>query len=89
MIENAAVFINSKRLFKGVNVEFDAETVRVLNRINGSEIARYPVVEVALDGQAWDTDTEAGRVRLVVQQGCGCGGQRPYKSQESYTGPLG
>lgn len=93
MIENAAVFISGRRLFKNVNVEVSDDSVVVLNRANGSEMARYSVVEVAKAGEAFDIEDavsqEPGqRLRLVVQQGCGCSGMRGYKVDESYSGFL-
>lgn len=92
MIENAAVFIGSQRRFKGVNVEFDAESVVILDRVKGAELARYSVVEVAKEGMAWDVEEggqePGGRLRLVAQQGCGCSGMKPYKNDPSYTGPF-
>lgn len=93
MIENAAVFVQNQRKFKGVNVEFDAESVIIKNRVNGAEISRYSVVEVAKAGEAWDvedaTAQEPGQLlRLVAQQGCGCSGMKPYKNDDTYTGPF-
>ena len=93
MIENAAVFLQNQRRFKGVNVEVTDDEVIVRNRVNGAEVVRYSVVEVAKDGMAWDIEDglaqEPGqRLRLVVQQGCGCSGMKPYKNDDSYTGPY-
>lgn len=93
MIENAAVFISGRRMFKNVNVEVEADSVVVRNRANGAEMARYSVVEVAKANEAFDiVDTVSQepdqRLRLVVQQGCGCSGMRPYKADESYSGFL-
>lgn len=92
MIENAALFIESQRKFKNVNVDVDESNIVVLNRVNGAEMARYSVVEVATAGMAWDV-TEVSqegetRVRLVVQQGCGCSGMYPYALDETYSGAI-
>jgi len=74
MIENAAVFISGNRRFRGVNVEIVDGEVVVLNRVSGVVMNRYPVVEVAKEGMAWDITDDAtnGLARLVAQQGCGC-----------------
>lgn len=93
MIENAAVFVQNQRKFKGVNVEFDAESVIIKNRVNGAEISRYSVVEVAKEGMAWDVADPTAQepdqlLRLVAQQGCGCSGMKPYKNDDTYTGPY-
>lgn len=88
MIENAAVFVNGRRKFKGVNVKETSEEVIVTNRANGSEIARWSVVDVGKAGMAWDVQEEGTLVRLVAQQGCGCSGMKPYKNDDGYAGPF-
>lgn len=89
MIENAAVFVGGQRKYKNVNVEIEPEWAIVKNRMNGSEITRYSVVEVAKAGMAWDIDDPAqGLIRLVVQQGCGCSGMFPYDNDADYSGAI-
>lgn len=89
MIENAAVFVGGQRKYKNVNVDVEPEWVIVKNRVNGAEIIRYSVVEVAKAGMAWDINLDLlTPVRLVVQQGCGCSGQFPYNEDESYSGAI-
>ena len=93
IIENVAVFLQNQRTFKGVNAEVVDGEVILRNRVNNAEINRYSIVEVAKEGMAWDindpTAQEPGqRLRLVVQQGCGCSGMLPYWNDESYTGPF-
>lgn len=88
MIVNAAVFVNGRRKFKGVNVEVTDDEVVVQNRMNGTEIARWSVVEVGKANEAWDVYEDGSLVRLVAQQGCGCSGQKPYKNDPEYTGPF-
>lgn len=88
MIANAAVFVNGRRKFKGVNVEVIGDDVVVTNRVNGTEITRYSVVEVGKANEAWDVHEDGTLVRLVAQQGCGCSGQKPYKNDPEYTGPF-
>jgi hypothetical protein len=91
MIENAAVFIGPNRRFRNVNVEVTDGFVIIRNRANGSEMDRYSVVEVAKAGMAWDvTDHATGDSlsRMVVQQGCGCSGMKPYQNDEGYAGPF-
>lgn len=89
MIENAAVFVGGQRKFKNVNVDVEPEFVILKNRMNGSEIARYSVVEVAKENMAWDiNDPSQGLIRLVVQQGCGCSGMFPYENDPTYSGAI-
>ena len=90
MIENAAVFISGQRRFRGVNVEQIDGEIQVLNRVTGSIMARYPVVEVAKEGMAWDITDDAtdALARLVAQQGCGCSGMKRYENDPTYTGPF-
>lgn len=89
MIENAAVFVNGHRKYKNVNVEVEPEWIIVKNRIDGSELTRYSVVEIALAGMAWDiTVSDETRQRLVVQQGCGCTGMHPYSESSEYSGAI-
>lgn len=95
MIENAAVFIDGQRKFKGVNVNEESNEITIINRVNGQEMARYSVVEVSKVGMAWDIEnnlvSQEGEVvtptSLVAQQGCGCSGMRPYDTDPEYTGP--
>lgn len=88
MIENAAVFVNGRRKFKGVDVEETAEDVIVRDRTGGSEIARWSVVDVGKAGMAWDVEDGGTLVRLVVQTGCGCSGMKPYLNDDGYSGPF-
>lgn len=94
MIENAAVFVNGSRVFKGVNVEVTDTEVVVLNRVNGGEMKRYSVINVAKEGMAWDIPIAHSQeptnelMSLVVQQGCGCSGMLPYMTDSGYTGPF-
>lgn len=95
MIENAAVFINGQRKFKGVNVKDESGEIVIINRVNGQDMARYSVVAVAKAGMAWDVENKtisqegdaAVPTSLVAQQGCGCSGMRPYDTDPEYTGP--
>ena len=88
MIENAAVFVNGRRKFKGVNAQEISGDVVITNRANGSEIARWSVVDTGKAGMAWDVQEEGALARLVVQTGCGCSGMKPYKNDDGYTGPF-
>lgn len=93
MITNAAVFINNQRKFKGVDVEYTDTEIIVKNRVNGSEIRRYSVVEVGKVGMAWDVVDDSSQepgslLRLVAQQGCGCSGMKPYQNDPEYSGPF-
>lgn len=91
-IDNAAAFIGGRRM-KGLTVEYDEATVTLKNRVSGDIVKSYSVVEVAKAGEAWDVSDETsqepgGRVRLVVQTGCGCSGMRPYKTDPEYSGAI-
>lgn len=92
MIENSAVFVGGHRKFKNVNVDVGPEIIIVRNRLNGDEITRYSVVEVAKADMAWDISQPSHesdtRTRLVVQQGCGCSGMFPYDEDAGYSGVL-
>jgi hypothetical protein len=95
-IKNAAAFLGGRRM-KGVDAEYDATSVTLKNHKTGDTIKRYEVVEAASLSEPWmgawdvvdETSQEAGaRVRLVVQEGCGCSGMRPYTNDPSYSGAL-
>jgi hypothetical protein len=91
MIENAAVFVSGTKM-KGLNVEDTDNEIILYNRVTKKEIKRYSVVEVAKAGEAWDvvdsSSQEGALLRLVAQQGCGCGGMKPYKTDPEYSGTL-
>jgi len=90
MIENAAVFISGLRRFRGVNVEVIDGEVLVMNRSKPVVMSRYPVVEVAKEGMAWDIidDATGEPARLVAQQGCGCSGMKRYENDSDYSGTF-
>ena len=90
MIENAAVFVNGRRVYKGVNVEEVDGSIVVKHRVTQAVIETYPIVEVGKAGMAWDVTVDEGAtlVRLVAQQGCGCSGMKPYKNDPEYTGQF-
>ena len=81
MIENSAVFVRGDRKFKNVNVDVTDTEIIVKNRMNGVEMARYSVVDVVKQDMAWDL---ADGGRIVVQQGCGCSGMRPWDVDQAY-----
>lgn len=91
-IINAAVFENKTRRYRNVDVEYDETEIRLLNRNTEVVVATYEIAEVAKAGEAWDVkktvkDQET-RVRVVVQVGCGCSGQKQYRPDSSYSGAL-
>jgi hypothetical protein len=95
-ITNAAAFLGGRRM-KGVDAEYDDQYVTLKNHKTGDTIKRYEVVEAASLSQPWmgawdvvdETSQEAGaRVRLVVQEGCGCSGMRQYTNDPTYSGAL-
>lgn len=55
---------------------------------NGAIVFDYEIVEVAKAGMAWDVLDSGERARLVVQDGCGCGGMRSYNNDPEYSGAL-
>lgn len=89
--KKAAVFIRGARKYRDVKVDVVGNEILVSNTVTGAPIATYFVDEVAKDGEAWDV-TVPGEydepVRLVVQAGCGCGGQKPYEVGPDYSGKL-
>jgi hypothetical protein len=87
MISNAAVFVNGRRKFKGVDVDDTPEAIIIRSR-EGAEIIRYSVVDTGKAGMAWDVMEDAVLTRLVAQTGCGCSGMKPYLNDEGYTGPF-
>lgn len=89
MIENAAVFVSGRRVYKGVNVEETDGSIVIKHRVSGDTIQEYSVVDVGKAGMAWDVEGADGKaMRLVAQQGCGCSGMKPYKNDPEYTGPF-
>lgn len=92
-LRNAAVFVNGKRFTRGVNVEWDENEVRLINRSNFRVFQTYQVEELAAqtdDTAAWDIlDTRGQKVRLVAQLGCGCSGLiKKYELVEGYSGAI-
>lgn len=90
------VFVNGKRVFKNVRagVNDDNELV-VLNRVSDDELGRFSIVEIAkaqgpgMVELAYDVENPTGeRVRVAVQEGCGCSGMRQYQNDEGYSGAL-
>lgn len=94
MIKNAAVFLNSNRVLRNVDVEWDESEVRILNRSNHKMMTSYRIEEVASSSEpertmAWDIkDNKGTLVRLVAESGCGCSGMRPYENNPTYSGAL-
>lgn len=97
-MSNAAIFVNGKRHTRGVNVEWDDEEVRLINRSNHRVFETYKIEELAaldtkddqVETAAWDIkDTRGDRVRLVAQLGCGCSGLiKKYPTLETYSGAI-
>lgn len=92
-MNNVAVFVNGRRHTRGVNVEWDENEVRLVNRSNFRTFETYKVEELAAvadDTMAWDIlDTRGDRVRLVVQTGCGCSGLiKKYDTLPEYSGAI-
>lgn len=89
-LKKAAVFVSGTRRYRDVQVEIGDEAVTVRNAVTGDPITAFSIDETVKDGMAWDVITEAGGdpVRLVVQEGCGCGGQKPYQPDPGYSGKI-
>lgn len=87
-ITNVAVFINGQKRMTRVNAEIKPNQVRIFNAKNDNDIAMYDVVETAKQDMAWDIRQDDQIKRLVVQQGCGCSGIKPYTEDESYSGRI-
>lgn len=92
-MNNVAVFVNGKRVTRGVNVEWDEEEVRLINRSNFRPFESFKIEEVAAasdDTMAWDImDARGQRVRLVAQTGCGCSGLiKKYETLDGYSGAI-
>lgn len=97
-MHSAAIFVNGKRTTRGVNVEWDEEEVRLINRSNFRVFETFKIEEVAAlelkDDEvvtaAWDIkDTRGERVRLVAQLGCGCSGLiKRYDLLDGYSGAI-
>jgi hypothetical protein len=89
VIENAAVFVSGRRVYKGVNVETSDDQIVVKHRVTGDVLDRFFIDAVGKAGMAWDVkDSNDSLVRLVAQQGCGCSGMKPYLNDPEYTGPF-
>ncbi len=94
-ITNAAAFLGGRRM-KGVDAEYTDSAVTLKNHKTGDVIKTYSVVEVAAIDTwmgAWDVVDEHSqeadaRLRLVVQEGCGCGGMKNYTLSPDYAGPI-
>jgi hypothetical protein len=86
----AAVFVKGSRRFRDVRVEVTDSDVIVKNAATGADITSFSINEVVKDGMAWDvTDSATSEpYRLVVQEGCGCGGQKPYQPDPTYSGKI-
>jgi hypothetical protein len=88
-IKNCAVFLNGQKKMTTVNVLIDGNEVKVMNGTTGVEIDTHSVVETAKVDMAWDILDDGVLKRLVVQQGCGCGGMKLYTPDAGYSGDLG
>lgn len=88
--KKAAVFVKGSRRFRDVRVEVTGDQVLVKNAISDDPVAAFTIEETVKSGMAWDvTDgNSAEPYRLVVQEGCGCGGQKPYQPDATYSGRI-
>jgi hypothetical protein len=89
------VFVNGKKVFKNVRAGVEDDQLVILNRVTDDELGRFTIVEVAKEhttgmvAAAYDVENPTGeRVRIAVQEGCGCGGMRQYQNDEGYSGAL-
>lgn len=88
--KKAAVFVKGSRRFRDVRVEVTDSQVIVRNAVSEEPITTFTIEETVKAGMAWDvTDgNSAEPYRLVVQEGCGCGGQKPYQPDATYSGRI-
>lgn len=92
IVTNGSVFLDGKKV-RDVTVELtDDRHVLVYRTSNRDLLADYTVIE-DVDPMAWDVVHPQPRVgrersRLVVQNGCGCGGQRKVTPYDNYSGAL-
>lgn len=89
------VFVNGKRTFKNVRAGVEEDQLVVLNQRTDDELGRFTIVETAkaltagMVEVAYDVLNPAGeRVRVAIQEGCGCGGMRQYQNDPEYSGAL-
>lgn len=90
LLKKAAVFVHGSRKYRDVKVEITPTEVLVKNFVTGQPIESFTIEEVVKDGMAWDVvsaDTPEP-FRLVAQEGCGCGGQKPYEADPTYSGKI-
>jgi hypothetical protein len=90
-LRNVAIFVrrlggSSRRVYQRVDLEVGESLLRVLR--SGREVQTYPIVATAKELMAWDATDATGLIRLVAQEGCGCGGMRRYANDEGYDGPF-
>lgn len=91
LFSKAAVFVGGQRQFRDVPVEMNDGKIIVKNSVTGEVLTSYTIEETAKVGMAWDVYLDSNPdnlFRLVVQEGCGCGGQRPYEFDTSYSGKI-
>lgn len=88
--QKAAVFVSGQRQFRDVKVEMIDGAIVVKNTVTDQPITSFTIEETAKAGMAWDAYPNGSEqlVRLVVQEGCGCGGQKPYEVDPSYSGKI-
>lgn len=88
--KKVAVFVKGARRFRDVRVSVTDTQVQVKNAISDDPIMSFTIEETVKDGMAWDVTDEstADPFRLVVQEGCGCGGQKPYQPDPGYSGRI-
>lgn len=90
LLNKAAVFIHGSRKYRDVKVDVTEDQVIVRNFVTGQPIETFTIEETVKDGMAWDvvTDENSEPFRLVAQEGCGCGGQKPYEADPTYSGKI-
>jgi len=89
--QKAAVFERGARKFRDVTVRVGDGKVVVYNAVTDSPMMTYVIDETAKQDMAWDVIVPGERdepFRLVVQAGCGCGGQKPYEVDPTYSGKV-
>lgn len=89
-LNKAAVFTHGTRKYRDVKVEITDTEVVVKNFVTNEPIETFTIEETVKAGMAWDVIAAGSDqpIRLVAQEGCGCGGQKPYEADPTYSGKI-
>jgi hypothetical protein len=90
ILSKAAVFVRGTRKYRDVTVDVTPTEIIVTNFVTGQPIETFTIDETVKFGMAWDVTSADSTepFRLVAQEGCGCGGQKPYEPDATYSGKI-